>query len=87
MDFEISGTAFKVPKIDKKLISKSITNKSSQAAQQILQEKYGAESVESVITPNWWIDRLPFIKQAIRIEYGFSDLINKEEEAQREPKQ
>ena len=87
MDFEISGTAFKVPKIDKKLISKSITNKSSQGAQQILQEKYGAESVESVITPNWWIDRLPFIKQAIRIEYGFSDLINKEEEAQREPKQ
>lgn len=80
LDFDISGTAFKVPKIDKKQIAKSITYESRQEAQKILQDKYGAETVESVITPSWWIDKLPFIKQAIRVEYGFDDGIKIKDE-------
>lgn len=80
LDFDISGTAFKVPKIDKNQIAKSITYESSQEVERILKEKYGAEMVESVITPDWWIDKLPFIKQAIRVEYGFNDSIEAKEE-------
>ena len=73
MDFEITGTAFKVPDIDKGRISSEINGKDSQSAIEQLTAAYGADSVEISITPSWWIDKLPIIKQAIKIEYGFVD--------------
>ncbi|MEX2361733.1 MAG: hypothetical protein WD544_00935 [Patescibacteria group bacterium] len=73
IDFEIAGVAFKVPNIDKTRISKSIKNKSREAASAIVVEQYDAQSAEVSISPSWWINRLPLLAKEIRIEYGFID--------------
>ncbi len=77
-DFEIAGTAYVVPKIDKAEVAKKVKNQSKDAVGQILKEAYGAEAAEVTITPGWWINRLPLLRQAITVEYGF---VQKAEEA------
>ncbi len=78
-DFEIAGTAYVVPKIDKNEVAAKVKNKSKDAVAGILQQAYGAESAEVTITPGWWIDRLPLLGQAISIEYGFLQQAETEE--------
>ncbi|MEX1051889.1 MAG: hypothetical protein WEC83_00685, partial [Patescibacteria group bacterium] len=70
-DFEIAGTANIAPKIDKKELAKKVKNQSTGAVEGILREAYGADSATVTITPSWWIGRLPLLRQAITVEYGF----------------
>jgi hypothetical protein len=73
LNFEISGTAYKVPKIDKVKIAKSITKKTTNSVEELLKQDYKAEQVNVALSPSWWVDRMPLLSSEIRIEYGFNE--------------
>jgi hypothetical protein len=73
LTIEVAGSGYKVEKIDKATIARSVKNKSVDSAKNSIVETYKADSVEISISPNWWIARLPLLEGAIRVEYGFAN--------------
>lgn len=73
LTIEVAGNGYKVEKIDKVTIARSIKNKSVDSAKNSIVETYKADSVEITISPSWWIARLPLLEGAIRVEYGFAN--------------
>ncbi len=73
LTIEVAGSGYKVEKIDKATIARSVKNKSVDSAKNSIVETYKADSVEISISPSWWIARLPLLEGAIRVEYGFAN--------------
>lgn len=71
LSLEISGQGYKVQKIDKQAIASDVHNRSVASAEALLKEKYLAQEVAVAIRPSWFLRRLPFLKGAIEVEYGF----------------
>jgi|GEM_PF-1370769 len=72
MTFTAAVTAYVVAKLDKSALTHAIAHRSVAKAKDILLSKYSATSSEVTLSPSWWIDRLPILPQAIRLEYGFN---------------
>lgn len=73
LTIEVAGSGYKVEKIDKATIARSVKNKSVDSAENSIIETYKADSVEVSISPSWWLARLPLLEGAIRVEYGFAN--------------
>ncbi|QQG50351.1 MAG: hypothetical protein HZB70_02140 [Candidatus Berkelbacteria bacterium] len=75
LSFEIAGGGYGVADISKNDISSSIRHKTSSAAEAALKDNYEASEVKISMSPSWWIQRLPILKQAISVEYGFNESV------------
>lgn len=64
--------AYIINNVDKAAISKAISNKSVSQAKSIVVNNYGATDASIAISPSWWIQRLPVLSGAIKIEYSFN---------------
>lgn len=64
--------AYIINNVDKAAIAKAITNKSANQAKSIVISNYGATDASITISPGWWIQRLPLLSGAIKIEYSFN---------------
>lgn len=73
LTIEVAGSGYRVEKIDKATIARSVKNKSVDSAKNSIVETYKADSVEISISPSWWIARLPLLEGAIRVDYGFAN--------------
>ena len=70
---EVTASGFAAPNIDKSAVASQVKNKSASSAESFLKDKYQAQEVKIEIIPGWWLKRLPFLSQAINIEYGFNE--------------
>ncbi len=72
---QISGllNGFGVPKVNKPEIADMVKHKSVSSTESLLKSKYQATDVKIQLSPSWWPGRLPFLKQAIKVEYGFHE--------------
>lgn len=61
-----------VPKIDKTTIAKMIAHHTVSSASTLLKNRYQVTGVKVALHPSWWPHQLPFLSQAIGVDYGFN---------------
>lgn len=74
MTIEVIAAGYAAPDVNKAEISQMVKNRSVKSAEDLIKEKYQAEEVKVEIFPGWWMKRLPFLHQAISVEYGFHEI-------------
>lgn len=74
MSIAAAGKGFGVPDISRSELAKAVKHSSRAKAEQRLKDDFKATEVKIELSPSWWMDRLPFLASAIKVEYGFSEI-------------
>lgn len=69
-----AGSGFGVPDVSKSELAQAVKHSTRASAEQRLKSDYQATEVKVVLSPSWWMDRLPILASAITVEYGFSEV-------------
>lgn len=72
MTITASLNGFIVAKIDKTAVAKAVAHHSKTGAINLVKTQFQATDVTVTFRPGWWPGQLPFLRQAIQIEYGFN---------------
>ncbi len=73
MTVTASLNGFIVAKIDKTAVAKSVAHRSKASAITLIKNKYQAEEVRVTFRPSWWPNQLPYLHQAIQVQYNFQE--------------
>ncbi|HSX42435.1 MAG TPA: hypothetical protein VLE93_03760 [Candidatus Saccharimonadales bacterium] len=72
MTITASLNGFIVAKIDKTAVARAVAHHSKTSAINLVKVQYQATAATVVLRPSWW-PQLPFLRQAIQINYGFQE--------------
>lgn len=75
MTITASLNGFIVAKIDKTVVAKSVAHRSKSSAIKAIKAKYQATDVKITFRPSWWPNQLPFLRQAIKVDYIFNETV------------